>query len=175
MILKHQTQLSRALSVACPRLLVSFRQYKHILAIPVLTPCRSYLHVTSDCIGYIDPQSTRILGSCTGLLAGVAASSSRGLSDLPNIGATLVRVAFRVGVLVASSGDSLQQGYPSQESWSTVITGLNESAMKNVLEKSHAGNVRTEITPPQECCIDLKIRPRHHRNNPISAPPPPTL
>lgn len=156
-ILKHQIQRSRAPSVVYPRLLVSFGWYDHILAKRVLTISRSYLHATSDCVEYINPSSTRILGSCTGLLAGVAASSSRGLSDLPNIGVTLVRVAFRIGVLVASLGDSLQQNSSSQESWSTVITGLSEDAMRNVLDKSHADNVRTEITPPNGLCVDLNI------------------
>lgn len=156
-ILKHRTQLSRVLSAVYRRFLASFGQYKNILAIPSLTSYRSYLHFTSDSIGYIDPSSTRILGSCTGLLAGVAASSSRGLSDLPDIGVTLVRVAFRIGLLVATVGNSLQQGYPSQESWSTVITGVNEKAMRDILGKSHTSNVRTETILSKVCCTDLNI------------------
>ena len=118
---------------------------------------RSYLHVTPDCNEYIDPSKTRILGSCTGLLAGIAASSSRGLSDLPILGVTLVRVAFRTGVLVAGLRDLLQQGPTSQESWSTVFAGLSENAMKDALKKIHADNVRTETAPLKYFCTDLKI------------------
>ncbi|KAL8840310.1 MAG: hypothetical protein Q9170_001394 [Blastenia crenularia] len=103
----------------------------------VCTTCQiacfiDYLCQTSN---GIDPSDTRIIGSCTGLLAAVAASSSRDLSQLPVIGVALVRIAFRVGLLVADTRDRIQPVSTNRESWSTAVMGLDESAMIELLEQ----------------------------------------
>ena len=99
----------------------------------------SYLHATSDCV---DPRGTKVIGSCTGLLAATALCSSRVISDLPNLGTALVRIAFRVGVTVAESRDRLQQGSKGQASWSVAVAESSEDAIKATLEQFHAKKVR---------------------------------
>ncbi|KAL8757001.1 MAG: hypothetical protein Q9199_002543 [Rusavskia elegans] len=79
-----------------------------------------------------DPSNTRIIGSCTGLLAAVAASSSTNQSRLPTLGVLLVRIAFRAGLLVASTGNRLQQG-SSELCWSIAVIGMDRDPMNELL------------------------------------------
>ncbi|KAL8729534.1 MAG: hypothetical protein Q9181_004967 [Wetmoreana brouardii] len=109
----------------------------------VCTTCQiacliSYLCQTSS---HLNPSNTRIIGSCTGLLAAVAASSSRSLSDLPVIGVALVRIAFRAGLLVANIRDRLQQGSTNQDTWSVAVMGLDEGPMSGLLREFNAREV----------------------------------
>lgn len=101
----------------------------------------SYLQATSK---YPDPSNTRIIGSCTGLLAAVAASSSQSLSDLPTIGVILVRIAFRVGVTVASARERMQQGPACQGSWSVAVAESSQDKIKDIIAEFHADEVRAE-------------------------------
>ncbi|KAL9030755.1 MAG: hypothetical protein Q9196_001159 [Gyalolechia fulgens] len=103
----------------------------------VCTTCQiacliNYLYHSSN---HIDPSSTRIIGSCTGLLAAVAASSSSNLSELPILGVALVRIAFRVGLLVANTKNRLQQGRADDESWSVAVMGLDKDPMNELLNQ----------------------------------------
>ncbi|KAL8929531.1 MAG: hypothetical protein Q9208_001200 [Pyrenodesmia sp. 3 TL-2023] len=90
-----------------------------------------YLYQSSS---QFDPSNTRIIGSCTGLLAAVAASSSPNLSRLPSLGVLLVRIAFRAGLLVASTGNRLQQGSTDQ-CWSVAVMGVERDPMDELLEQ----------------------------------------
>ena len=101
----------------------------------------SYLQATSR---YPDRSNTRIIGSCTGLLAAAAASSSRGLSELPDLGVTLVRIAFRVGVAVAGSRQRVQQGPTRQGSWSVAVAESSQDNMRELIEQFHADEVRVD-------------------------------
>lgn len=103
----------------------------------------SYVHATSD---YINPSNSRIIGLCTGMLAAVAASSFRSFSDLPTLGTALVRIAFRVGVVVAGSRERLQQGPRGQASWAVAVAESNEDRMKATLRQFHIDKVRPETT-----------------------------
>ena len=107
----------------------------------VLTLYHSYLQATSKSP---DPSNTRIIGSCTGLLAAVAASSSRSLSDLPTLGVVLVRIAFRVGVAVASARERMQQGPACQGSWSVAVAESSQDRIRDVIAEFHADEVRAE-------------------------------
>ena len=99
----------------------------------------SYVHSTPDCI---DPSNSRIIGLCTGLLAAIVASSFRSFSDLPILGTALVRIAFRIGVVVAGSRERLQQGPRGQDSWSVAVAESSEETMKATLRKFHIDKVR---------------------------------
>ncbi|KAL8767433.1 MAG: hypothetical protein Q9194_005985 [Teloschistes cf. exilis] len=81
-----------------------------------------------------DSSNTRIIGSCTGLLAAVAASSSKNSSRLPVLGVLLVRIAFRAGLLVASTGNRLQQG-STNHSWSIAVMGMDRDSMDELLKE----------------------------------------
>ncbi|KAL8995577.1 MAG: hypothetical protein Q9169_004719 [Polycauliona sp. 2 TL-2023] len=90
----------------------------------------SYLYQSSNSL---DPSKTHIVGSCTGLLAAVAASSSAKPSRLPILGVILVRIAFRIGLLVAETANRLQQGSTNQ-SWSIAVMGIDKESMNELLE-----------------------------------------
>lgn len=101
----------------------------------------SYVHSTPD---RIDPSNSRIIGLCTGLLAAVVASSFRTFSDLPTLGTALVRIAFRVGVVVAGSRERLQPEPKGKDSWSVAVAESNEDTMKATLKQFHNDKVRYE-------------------------------
>ncbi|KAL8657213.1 MAG: hypothetical protein Q9226_002153, partial [Calogaya cf. arnoldii] len=100
-------------------------------------------------ISQLDPSNIRIIGSCTGLLAAVAASSSMSLSRLPVLGVSLVRISFRTGLLVASTGDRLQQGSRDQ-CWSIAVMGMDHNLMKELLEQF---NVEEAISVAKQAYI----------------------
>ncbi|KAI4249496.1 MAG: hypothetical protein LQ352_005609, partial [Teloschistes flavicans] len=81
-----------------------------------------------------DSSNTRIIGSCTGLLAAVVASSSGSSSRMLVLGVQLVRIAFRTGLLVASTGNRLQQGSTNQ-SWSIAVMGMDKDSMDELLKQ----------------------------------------
>ena len=98
----------------------------------------SFLQATSK---HLDDSNTRIIGSCTGLLAAVAASSSRSLADLPVLGVLLVRIAFRVGVAVADARERMQQGPSRQGSWSVAVAESSQEKMRDLLGQFHVDEV----------------------------------
>ena len=104
----------------------------------MLKSVRSYFEVKSE---PFNPSNTRILGSCTGLLAAVAVSSSRSLADLPFVGVEIIRIAFRIGLCVAATRDRLQPGSAGQGSWSAVITGTEKGSIREELKQFHEENV----------------------------------
>ena len=106
----------------------------------LLTSRFSYIYVTSNTV---DPSNTLLLGSCTGSLAAAAASASGALSDLPVLGAILVRIAFRTGVRVAQARGKLQRDSGSRDSWSEVVAGTSESSMTELLQEFHENEVRS--------------------------------
>lgn len=110
-----------------------------------LTPGNSYLYQSSR---DFNSSNTRIIGSCTGLLAAVAASSSRNSkSRLLVLGVLLVRIAFRAGLLVASTGDQLQQGCTTSHSWSIAVMGMDRESMDELLKEFNSTEVRADTQP----------------------------
>ncbi|KAF2129822.1 polyketide synthase-like protein [Dothidotthia symphoricarpi CBS 119687] len=83
------------------------------------------------------PANTRVLGLCTGLIAGSVVASARSLSELLPLATEAVRIAFRVGTCVGAAKDVLEQARNAQESWSTIVTGISESAAKSALAAFH--------------------------------------
>ncbi|KAL9596553.1 MAG: hypothetical protein Q9219_005731 [cf. Caloplaca sp. 3 TL-2023] len=51
---------------------------------------------------------------------------------------TLVRIAFRTGLLVSETGNRLQQGSLSRENWSVAVMGLDEESMNELLAQFNA-------------------------------------
>jgi iterative type I PKS product template protein len=79
----------------------------------------------------------RAIGLCTGLLAAVAVTCAKSLSDLLPLAIEAVRISFRTGCVVGSVQDSLEQG---SDSWSTIVTNVNEETAKTALADFHAAN-----------------------------------
>ena len=99
----------------------------------------SYYETNSD---FIDASNTLLIGSCTGLLGAIVASCSRGVSDVPVLGAIMVKLAFRIGVSVAGARDWLQAGPNKRKSWAGVVPMKNESDLRDALEAFLSEEVR---------------------------------
>ncbi|THC93448.1 hypothetical protein EYZ11_007067 [Aspergillus tanneri] len=89
--------------------------------------------------------NTYLAGLGIGLLATAAVSLSQVLTDLPIAGAEVVRVAFRLGVVVDEISQNLEQRDPnsSPETWASVVTGVAVEDVQAELDSIH----KTENTP----------------------------
>ncbi|KAK5156477.1 polyketide synthase [Oleoguttula sp. CCFEE 6159] len=83
------------------------------------------------------PFNTRVIGLCTGLLAGAAIASAKTLNDLIPIAVEMVRISFRTGSTVGTAKDALEQNTTDRLSWSTIVTGTSEQAAKEALAAFH--------------------------------------
>lgn len=76
------------------------------------------------------------MGSCTGLLAAVAVSCSQDLFDLVSFGPEIVRVAFRLGLVVQRKTSSVSlPNLDGSSSYSSVIAGINADSALRLTEK----------------------------------------
>jgi iterative type I PKS product template protein len=83
------------------------------------------------------PANTRVVGLCTGLLAGCVVASARSLSELLPLATEAVRIAFRTGSCVGAAKDALESTVNAKESWSTIVTGVSEDDAKSALAAFH--------------------------------------
>nr|QDF82052.1 polyketide synthase [Aureobasidium zeae] len=119
--------------------------YEKGLKLPHLESCLVTIAQLGHYIGYFSENSnelppaanTRLLALCTGSLAAAAVASARTLDELIIIGVETVRIAFRTGVRVNSARTALGQDLMSKESWSTIVTGINEQSAKDALCAFH--------------------------------------
>ncbi|KAF2813787.1 ketoacyl-synt-domain-containing protein [Mytilinidion resinicola] len=113
------------------------------LRIPQLESCMVTLAQLAHYIGYYGenpteipaPSNARILGLCTGLLAGAAVASSKSPADLLPLAVEVVRVAFRAGTCVGVAKDALDATSP--EPWSTIVTNISEQSARVALAEFH--------------------------------------
>ena len=113
--------------------------------IPQLESCMVTLAQLAHYIGYYgenpsdlpNPANTRIVGLCTGSIAASVVASARSISELLPLATEAVRIAFRAGTCVGAAKDALEQPADAKESWSTIVTGISESAAKKVLSAFH--------------------------------------
>ncbi|KAL5316080.1 hypothetical protein ACEPPN_016957 [Leptodophora sp. 'Broadleaf-Isolate-01'] len=89
-----------------------------------------------------------LAGLGTGLLSTAAVSLSPTLAGLPLAGAQVVRVAFRLGVLVDQVSQNLQPRQPSEnsskDSWAYVVPNVAASDVQKELDAIHAAEARKE-------------------------------
>ncbi|KAF1812538.1 polyketide synthase [Eremomyces bilateralis CBS 781.70] len=119
--------------------------YEKGVRLPQIESCFVTVAQLAHFIGYYgenpselpNASNTRILGLCTGLLAGSAVACSRSLSDLLPLSVQVLRISFRVGTLVAVAKSALTD---SNESWSTIVTGTSHETAQKALDKFHAEN-----------------------------------
>ncbi|CAA9962122.1 Polyketide synthase PKS1 [Pyrenophora teres f. maculata] len=81
--------------------------------------------------------NTRIVGLCTGLLAGSVVASARSLSELLPLATEAVRIAFRAGTCVGAAKEALEQASSTKETWSTIVTNISESSAKVAIDEFH--------------------------------------
>ncbi|THY24127.1 polyketide synthase [Aureobasidium pullulans] len=119
--------------------------YEKGLKLPHLESCMVTIAQLGHYIGYFSENTnelppaanTRILALCTGSLAAAAVASARTLDELVTLGVETVRIAFRTGVRVNNARSALGQDLMSKESWSTIVTGINEQSAKEALTAFH--------------------------------------
>jgi monodictyphenone polyketide synthase len=78
-----------------------------------------------------------------GLLATAAVSLSPTLADLPFAGAEVVRIAFRLGVLVNEVSENLEPRNQAElpESWASVVPDVAVEDVQAELDAIHAREV----------------------------------
>lgn len=78
--------------------------------------------------------NARVLGLCTGLIAGSVVASSKSVTDLVPLAVEAVRIAFRTGTCVGTAANAID---PSRASWSTIVAGISEKAAKSAIAEFH--------------------------------------
>ncbi|KAF2661649.1 polyketide synthase PksA [Lophiostoma macrostomum CBS 122681] len=119
--------------------------YAKGIKIPQLESCMVTVSQLAHYIGYYGENptqlpnlaNTRVLGLCTGLLAASVVASARTLDELLPLAIEAVRLSFRAGTCVGSAKDALEQASNAKESWSTIVTGISESAANAALKAFH--------------------------------------
>jgi hypothetical protein len=89
--------------------------------------------------------NTCLAGLGTGLLATAAVSLSPTLADIPLAGAEVVRIAFRLGVLVDEVSQNLQSrdltGSGTPDTWAYVLPGVSADDVQKELDAIHIQEV----------------------------------
>ncbi|KAJ4291070.1 polyketide synthase [Kalmusia sp. IMI 367209] len=81
-----------------------------------------------------NPTNTRVLGLCTGLIAGSVVASAKSVADLLPLAVEAVRIAFRTGTCVGAAADAIDS---AKESWSTIVAGISEKFAKSAITEFH--------------------------------------
>ena len=101
----------------------------------LLTRARSYYSENPSEMP--NASNTRIVGLCTGLLAGAVVASARSLSELLPLATEAVRIAFRTGTCVGAAKEALEQASSTKEAWSTIVTSISESSARDAIDEFH--------------------------------------
>jgi monodictyphenone polyketide synthase len=113
----------------------------------LLTPVYRYYEDNSEAEFDFHTADGYLAGLGTGLLATAAVSLSPTVADLPLAGAEVVRVAFRLGVLVDEVSQNLQPRRPSTEagrgdSWAYVVPDVAADEVQKELDIIHTVGLR---------------------------------
>jgi monodictyphenone polyketide synthase len=114
------------------------------------SPLTEYRRYYEDCLDAYDFAAvpTCLAGLGIGLLATAAVSLSPVLTDLPLAGAEVVRLAFRLGVLVDDVSQNLEPRDPagSPESWASVVPDVAAEDVQAELDAIHARDVSSILS-----------------------------
>ncbi|MCJ1307459.1 hypothetical protein MMC25_001105 [Agyrium rufum] len=85
-----------------------------------------------------------LIGMGMGLLASAAIGLSRTLAEIPRVGAEVIRIAFRLGVLVNEVSQNLEPRDPegNPESWAYVVAETTEAQVQHELD-----SIQKKATP----------------------------
>lgn len=84
-----------------------------------------------------------VIGLCTGLLASAAVASSRSVGELIPVAVEAVVVALRLGLCAYKVRDYVGQYSGETQSWSAVISGVNEEKALAIIEQFSVEKVRS--------------------------------
>lgn len=85
---------------------------------------------------------SHVIGLCTGLLASAAIASSRSVGELIPVAVEAVVVALRLGLCAFKVREYVGQHSGQSQSWSTVISGVNEEKALAIIEEFSVEKVR---------------------------------
>lgn len=106
-----------------------------------------------------DSVNTCLAGLGIGILAAAAISLSPTLADIPLAGAEVVRIAFRLGVLVDEISQNLQPrdltGTGSLDTWAYAIPDVLTDDVQRELDAIHTKEVSSDSVPKR--CPLLKL------------------
>ena len=99
----------------------------------------------------IDSLNACLAGLGIGLLAAAGLSLAPTVADIPRTGAEVVRIAFRLGVLVDEVSQNLEPRDPtsSPDTWAVVVPEVNVDDVQHELDAIHAREVsltRSSVT-----------------------------
>ena len=107
---------------------------------------------------------TYLAGLGTGLLSTAAVSLSSSLTDMPLAGAEVVRLAFRLGILVDEVSQNLQPRQVSEagpgDSWAYVVPDVTADEVQRELDAIH----KTEVRVTHDLCIPFTNNCRNLEN-----------
>ncbi|KAF2399928.1 polyketide synthase-like protein [Trichodelitschia bisporula] len=123
------------------------KYYEQETKVPQLESCLLTISQLAHYIGYFGENpgqlpaasNTRILGLCTGLLAGAAVACAHSVSDLLPIAVEAVRISFRTGFQVGTMRATIESD-KQLRSWSTIVTTNDEETTNAALDVFHAEN-----------------------------------
>ena len=84
--------------------------------------------------------------------------SCRSLVDLLPVAVEVVRIAFRIGVIVAEARDEIGQIPNKSPSWSGVVPGLKDQKAAEILKSFHDSRVRAPKSKPSGVDLILAAR-----------------
>ena len=85
------------------------------------------------------------MGVCTGLLAASAVASCNTLISLIPLAVQAVRIAFRLGLRVATVGRHLESPLDRGQTWSTIVLGLGSEAAEVALNDFNEKQVSNRL------------------------------
>lgn len=93
----------------------------------------------------LESAHTYLAGLGIGLLSAAAVSLSRTLADIAYVGSEVVRMAFRLGVLVDNVSEQLQPrelaSHGTPDSWAYVLPNVTREAVQQELDVIYSGEV----------------------------------
>jgi monodictyphenone polyketide synthase len=105
----------------------------------------------------VDSVDTGLAGLGIGLLATAAVSLSSTLADYPRAGGEVVRIAFRLGILVDKVSLNLQPREAEPESWATVLPEVDPNEVQQELDAIHAREASTVLNLESENFRTLQL------------------
>ncbi|KAL4886268.1 conidial yellow pigment biosynthesis polyketide synthase [Aspergillus karnatakaensis] len=101
-------------------------------------------------LGHAYPSSSKshIVGLCTGLLSCAAVSSARNIGELLTPAVEVVTVALRLGLCVLRVRELVEQGHVAPLSWSTLVSGINETQGQELIDRFSDSNAVPPLSRP---------------------------
>ncbi|KAF2278554.1 polyketide synthase-like protein [Westerdykella ornata] len=103
---------------------------------------------------YPTPHNARVVGICTGMIAGAAVASARSLPELLPLALRAVRYAFRLGTETAQARDGIEpNGAEQPQPWSYIVADMTEGTARDAIDRLNEENQPPLISQPYVSAI----------------------